>query len=196
MSFLPIDETFYPKSSLENPGCFGIRQKYRLCKDDKCKVTRKYQMRNEQCAAYNHVSYQGQYFTWLSQQTVNYMGDYINECLLHCKAKETNRTISWMHAVIDGTPCQRPAIYYSHHYRGKAVCVEEICRVSVFFIIITSSLSSTKGYAFDLTAVNLLTCCVGTAFVFDFIDCCFFFSFRINFMYCLKCSLYYKFMTT
>uniref|UniRef100_A0A1A9ZH87 Uncharacterized protein n=1 Tax=Glossina pallidipes TaxID=7398 RepID=A0A1A9ZH87_GLOPL len=144
ISFLPIDDTFYPKSSLESPGCFGIRQKYRLCKDDKCKVTRKYQMRNEQCAAYNHVSYQGQYFTWLSQQTVNYVGDYINECLLHCKAKETNRTISWTHAVIDGTPCQRPAIYYSHHYRGKAVCVEEICRIQTikrhpYFLWVKSS---------------------------------------------------------
>uniref|UniRef100_A0A1A9W6U6 ADAMTS cysteine-rich domain-containing protein n=1 Tax=Glossina brevipalpis TaxID=37001 RepID=A0A1A9W6U6_9MUSC len=151
ITFLPHDETFYPNSSLDIPGCFGIRKKYRLCKDDKCKVIRKYQTHNEQCAvAYNHISYQGQYFTWFSQQTINYMENYINECILHCKAKETNHSISQTHAVIDGTPCQRPAIYYSHHYRGKAACVEGICRVSLFYFIKASLLSCIKCYMFAL----------------------------------------------
>lgn len=32
-------------------------------------------------------------------------------------------------SVIDGTPCEKPAVYYTHAYRKKAVCVEGICKV-------------------------------------------------------------------
>lgn len=32
--------------------------------------------------------------------------------------------------MIDGTPCSRPAEYYRKNYRGRAVCVDGICKVS------------------------------------------------------------------
>lgn len=51
-----------------------------------------------------------------------------NECVLNCTARE-NSTIHKTIKKIDGAKCNRPAIYYTHFYHGRAVCVQGICKV-------------------------------------------------------------------
>lgn len=120
----PIDIKFFPNalSKHEMKGCFGIWKKYRLCKDEKCKSTNG-QMRHQQCAAFNPQPLK--LGTWLSHENQH------NECELYCKNTNSDVFISVNQSVIDGTPCKRPSIYYTHGYRQKAVCVEGLCKVSV-----------------------------------------------------------------
>lgn len=61
-----------------------------------------------------------------------------NECVLKCKSSE-NKTIYKELRKIDGMPCNRPAIFYTHYYRGRAVCVQGICKVykkSILYVLL------------------------------------------------------------
>lgn len=118
-----VEITFYPDLAAETTGCFGIMKKYRLCKDEKCKFSNR-QMRDEQCSSFNSQLYKGKFYTWQGYEKEH------NECELYCKPIDSDIFISMNQSVTDGTPCNRPSIYYTHYYRGKAVCVEGICKVS------------------------------------------------------------------
>lgn len=97
-------------------------KKYRLCKDEKCKSSNR-QMRDEQCANFNRQAFKGKFYAWQGYEKEH------NECELYCKPIDSDIFISMNQSVIDGTPCERTAIYYTHYYRRKAVCVEGICKV-------------------------------------------------------------------
>lgn len=117
-----LEITFYPNLQDQTTGCMGIMKKYRLCKDEKCKLSNR-EMRDEQCSAFNHQPHKGKFFSWQSYEREH------NECELYCKPIDSDVFISMHQSVTDGTPCEKPAIYYTHHYRRKAVCVEGICKV-------------------------------------------------------------------
>ncbi|CAD6997450.1 unnamed protein product [Ceratitis capitata] len=118
----PVDREFYPDPN--NPlGCQGVIKRYRHCKDEKCKANKKRQ-RDEQCAAFNRIPFKEKYFNWLGYEKEH------NECELFCRPSGSGVFMSMNQSVTDGTTCGRPAVYYTHYYRRKAVCVEGICRVS------------------------------------------------------------------
>ncbi|KAM7353659.1 thrombospondin type-1 domain-containing protein 4-like [Cochliomyia hominivorax] len=116
-----VEITFYPDLAAETTGCFGIMKKYRMCKDEKCKFSNR-QMRDEQCSSFNRQPYKGKFYTWQGYEKEH------NECELYCRPIDSDIFISMNQSVTDGTPCEKPAIYYTHYYRRKAVCVEGICK--------------------------------------------------------------------
>lgn len=65
---------------------------------------------------------------------------------MNCIKKGTNVYAKLNDTVIDGTPCIKSSVYFSHHYRGRAVCVEGICKVSkkLIFIHIKNLISKIK----------------------------------------------------
>lgn len=44
--------------------------------------------------------------------------------------------------VIDGTPCEKPAEYYRSNYRGRAICIDGICKVSMNKIYVSFKAST------------------------------------------------------
>ncbi|XP_039949291.1 ADAMTS-like protein 3 isoform X1 [Bactrocera tryoni] len=116
----PIDREFYPEPN-GLTGCRGIIKRFRLCKDEKCKAKKKRQ-RDEQCAAFNRIAYKEKYYNWLGYEKEH------NECELFCRPSGSGMFVSMNQSVTDGTTCGRPAVYYTHYYRRKAVCVEGVCR--------------------------------------------------------------------
>ncbi|XP_037959881.1 thrombospondin type-1 domain-containing protein 4-like [Teleopsis dalmanni] len=116
----PIENAFYPDLNGQQ-GCFGLTKKYRMCKDEKCKLTNN-QFRDEQCSDFNTISYKGKFFNWIGYEKEH------NECELFCRPIDSENFISMNRSVTDGTPCEKPAVYYTHAYRRKAVCIEGICR--------------------------------------------------------------------
>ncbi|XP_073821674.1 thrombospondin type-1 domain-containing protein 4-like [Musca autumnalis] len=119
----PVETIFYPDPKLANTtGCLGIMKKYRLCNADKCPTANGLQMRHEQCSQFNRIIIRGRYYQWEAYE------DPYNECELHCKVKDSDIIMNMNKSVIDGTPCRKPAIHYTHYYRRKAVCVEGICK--------------------------------------------------------------------
>ncbi|KAH8378266.1 hypothetical protein KR093_010467 [Drosophila rubida] len=48
--------------------------------------------------------------------------------MLFCRPVTSELFVSMNQSVTDGTPCNRPAVYYTQFYRRQAVCVEGICR--------------------------------------------------------------------
>ncbi|XP_054742332.1 A disintegrin and metalloproteinase with thrombospondin motifs 4-like [Anastrepha obliqua] len=117
----PIDREFYPEPN-SRIGCFGIIKRYRHCKDEKCKANKKRQ-RDEQCASFNRIPYRGKFYNWLGYEKEH------NECELFCRPSGSGMFVSMNQSVTDGTTCGRPAVYYTHYYRRRAVCVEGICRI-------------------------------------------------------------------
>ncbi|XP_054083284.1 A disintegrin and metalloproteinase with thrombospondin motifs 13-like [Zeugodacus cucurbitae] len=117
----PIDREFYPEPNGPT-GCRGIITRFRLCKDEKCKANKKRQ-RDEQCAAFNRIPYKDKFYNWLGYEKEH------NECELFCRPSGSDVFVSMNQSVTDGTTCGRPAVYYTHYYRRKAVCVEGICRI-------------------------------------------------------------------
>ncbi|XP_067620224.1 thrombospondin type-1 domain-containing protein 4-like [Eurosta solidaginis] len=116
----PLDREFYPEVS-SRIGCFGIIKRFRHCKDEKCKANRKRQ-RDDQCSAFNRIPFKGKYYNWLGYEKEH------NECELFCRPSGSAIFVSMNQSVTDGTTCGRPAVYYTHYYRRRAVCVEGICR--------------------------------------------------------------------
>ncbi|XP_069963336.1 A disintegrin and metalloproteinase with thrombospondin motifs 10-like [Bactrocera oleae] len=118
----PIDREFYPEPN-SLTGCRGIIKRFRFCKDEKCKANKKRQ-RDEQCADFNRIPYKEKFYNWLGYEKEH------NECELFCRPSGSGMFVSMNQSVTDGTTCGRPAVYYTHYYRRKAVCVEGVCRVS------------------------------------------------------------------
>lgn len=118
----PIDREFYPEPN-GLAGCRGVMKRFRHCKDEKCKSNKK-RLRDEQCAAFNRTPYKEKFYNWLGYEKEH------NECELFCRPSGSGMFVSMNQSVTDGTTCGRPAVYYTHYYRRKAVCVEGVCRVS------------------------------------------------------------------
>ncbi|XP_075149638.1 thrombospondin type-1 domain-containing protein 4-like [Haematobia irritans] len=118
----PEDISFYPDPKLNQTGCLGLTKKFRLCKDDRCSDPHTVEMLNDQCSQFNRIIIRGRYYKWEAAQ------DDHNECVLHCKVKDSDMVMNMNKWVTDGTPCHKPSIYYTHSYRRKAVCVEGICK--------------------------------------------------------------------
>lgn len=116
-----MERRFYPGSG--KTGCFGVLKRYRQCKEERCKPG-KQRLRDEQCERFNSVAYRETFYNWVGYEKEH------DECMLFCRAFNSDLVISMNQSVTDGTPCNRPAVYYTHFYRRQAVCVEGICRVS------------------------------------------------------------------
>lgn len=52
------------------------------------------------------------------------------ECELNCKPLGMKYFATLNSTVIDGTPCEKPAEYYRSNYKGRAMCIDGICKVS------------------------------------------------------------------
>ncbi|XP_032293608.1 A disintegrin and metalloproteinase with thrombospondin motifs 18 [Drosophila virilis] len=114
-----VERRFYPGSG--KTGCFGVLKRYRQCKEERCKPG-KQRLRDEQCERFNSVPYRETFYNWVGYEKEH------DECMLFCRAVNSDLVISMNQSVTDGTPCNRPAVYYTHFYRRQAVCVEGICR--------------------------------------------------------------------
>ncbi|XP_055851602.1 thrombospondin type-1 domain-containing protein 4-like [Episyrphus balteatus] len=101
-------------------GCFGVWKKFRMCNQKPCPNDDDF--RNQQCAMRNKIPYKGKLYEW-----EGYVKEY-HECELTCKPIDLNYYTSLGKSVIDGTPCTKPSIYFTHFYRGRAVCVDGICK--------------------------------------------------------------------
>lgn len=116
-------------------------KRYRQCKEERCKAG-KQRLRDEQCERFNSVPYRETFYNWVGYEKEH------DECMLFCRAVNSDLFISMNQSVTDGTPCNRPAVYYTLFYRRQAVCVEGICRVSDRILTIRIS--------FSYTFVNML----------------------------------------
>ncbi|XP_017858773.1 PREDICTED: A disintegrin and metalloproteinase with thrombospondin motifs 18-like [Drosophila arizonae] len=114
-----VERRFYPGSG--QTGCSGVLKRYRQCKEERCKPG-KQRLRDEQCEKFNNVPYRETFYNWVGYEKEH------DECMLFCRATNSDLFISMNQSVTDGTPCNRPAVYYTHFYRRQAVCVEGICR--------------------------------------------------------------------
>ncbi|XP_023031644.2 thrombospondin type-1 domain-containing protein 4-like [Drosophila willistoni] len=119
---MELEKSFYPDTKgIEKFGCFGILKRYRLCKDERCKAS-KQRLRDSQCENFNATPYREKFYTWIGYEKEH------DECTLYCRASGFDLFVNMNQSVTDGTPCNRPAVYYTHFYRRRAVCVEGICR--------------------------------------------------------------------
>ncbi|XP_055923562.1 thrombospondin type-1 domain-containing protein 4-like [Eupeodes corollae] len=101
-------------------GCFGIWKKFRICNQKPCPKDEDF--RNQQCAMYNKIPFKDKLYEW-----EGYVKEY-HECELNCKPVNLNSYTTLGKSVIDGTPCTKPSIYFTNFYRGRAVCVDGICK--------------------------------------------------------------------
>uniref|UniRef100_A0A1I8PD91 PLAC domain-containing protein n=1 Tax=Stomoxys calcitrans TaxID=35570 RepID=A0A1I8PD91_STOCA len=101
--------------------CIGVYKRFELCNDTPCPPSVK-QFRAEQCSEYDEVDFQGQQYMWEP-----YVKDDA-ECELNCKPVGMEYFATLNATVIDGTPCEKPAEYYRSNYRGRAMCIEGICK--------------------------------------------------------------------
>ncbi|KAL7738937.1 hypothetical protein ACLKA6_016935 [Drosophila palustris] len=114
-----VERRFYPGNG--TVGCFGVLKRYRQCKEERCKAG-KHRLRDEQCERFNSVPYREVFYNWVGYEKEH------DECMLFCRPVNSDLVISMNQSVTDGTPCNRPAVYYTRFYRLQAVCVEGICR--------------------------------------------------------------------
>lgn len=92
-----------------------------MCNTQDCPTTEDF--REAQCKSYNGKLFQGTKYLWES-----YLKEE-NECELNCKPIGMNYFATLNETVTDGTPCYRPAEYYTNNYRGSAICINGICKV-------------------------------------------------------------------
>lgn len=114
-----VERRFYPGNA--TMGCVGVLKRYRQCKEERCK-TGKQRLRDEQCEKFNNVPYREMFYNWVGYEKEH------DECMLFCRPVNSDLFLSMNQSVTDGTPCNRPAVYYTQFYRRQAVCVEGICR--------------------------------------------------------------------
>ncbi|XP_017842689.1 A disintegrin and metalloproteinase with thrombospondin motifs 18-like isoform X2 [Drosophila busckii] len=116
-----VERRFYPVIGAGKPGCFGILKRYRQCKGERCRAANQH-LRDEQCERFNSVPYRDMFYNWVGYEKEH------DECMLFCRPVNSDLVIRMNQSVTDGTPCNRPAVYYTQYYRRQAVCVEGICR--------------------------------------------------------------------
>ncbi|XP_060644612.1 thrombospondin type-1 domain-containing protein 4-like isoform X1 [Drosophila nasuta] len=114
-----VERRFYPGNG--TLGCSGVLKRYRQCKEERCKIG-KQRLRDDQCERFNSVPYREAFYNWVGYEKEH------DECMLFCRQVSSDLFISMNQSVTDGTPCNRPAVYYTQFYRRQAVCVEGICR--------------------------------------------------------------------
>lgn len=57
------------------------------------------------------------------------------ECELNCKPIGMKYFATLNKTVVDGTSCNTPSEYFRRRDNAKAICVEGICKVRIFFCI-------------------------------------------------------------
>ena len=99
----------------ETNSCHGSSKDYKICNHDPCPESEEEKFRNEQCAQYNDVPHEGQYFLWEA------FIDEDNPCSLTCKASGRESTLSKVKSkVMDGTRCSKDSL---------DLCIDGECQV-------------------------------------------------------------------
>ncbi|XP_059620455.1 thrombospondin type-1 domain-containing protein 4 isoform X2 [Phlebotomus argentipes] len=105
-----------------NTECIGLYKRYNICNEQECPDSER-DFRGQQCAQFNNQTFRGKRYVWEAFIKED------AECELNCKPVGLNYFATLNNAVIDGTPCTKPAEYYRRNFQGRAVCVEGICKM-------------------------------------------------------------------
>ncbi|XP_052832020.1 A disintegrin and metalloproteinase with thrombospondin motifs 7 isoform X2 [Octopus bimaculoides] len=92
--------------------CIGERKRYRICNTEPCPEGSR-TFREEQCAKYNNIEYDGQLYQWEPVRMQS------SPCQLYCKTRDVKLSVLKADMAADGTRCS---------LIGRNICINGQCR--------------------------------------------------------------------